>query len=393
MSDADALLAAWTEWCLKHRTTAEPEAEFRSCWIWWDTPEGRLHREGTQLVERRSPGQPSRVELHRGQARRTLDDSTVDTWIARGRLIVPLLWTSSYRRIWFAPGGGQLEWQEWSLLDGSTSRTVALIDPGPDLSEWWNAPRTRVALGRKSHPLSWPDHALVAMRSWLEGDHSDDALELTAGIALAHDLATEDSPLAPLLLERVHAILDRTLAQPSGAMAPGHPAWARSLRTVLQNRVRSRPAVLHALSNAIRRDLVETEATHDAALRATRLRAVQSGLRGARKHVGARTGKIRRRVGDLAQAWERRVHAEAAARWLEALGRDDSIRLEADDRMEVGARRHRLADGSENVESRIDTASSRLPRGRIRGLVRALPSAPTEDPTVPTEAQARKEEV
>ena len=54
--DPEQLLAMWTQWCLEHRGSAEPEAEFRSRWIWWDTPGGRLHAEGTQFVERCWPG-------------------------------------------------------------------------------------------------------------------------------------------------------------------------------------------------------------------------------------------------------------------------------------------------------------------------------------------------
>lgn len=391
--DPEALLATWTRWCLERRTDAEPEAEFSSTWIWWDTPEGRLHREGTQLVERRSPGQPSRLELHRGETRRTLDEATVDTWIARGRPIVPLLWTSSYRRIWFAPRGGQLEWQEWTRLDGTTARTVALIDPDSELSDWWSAKSTRASLGRKTNSPSWPDHALVALRTWLHGDRTDPGLDLTAGIRLAHELAAEDSPLAPLLLERVHARLQDTLAGWSGACAPSHPAWARSLRSALDLRVRSRPSILQALSTSVARDLVAAEGTEDPRGRATRLRVLQSGLRGAREHLDVKTGKLRRRLGELAFAWEGRARASAADAWLAAIGQDDGAPLDADARMEIGARRRRLDEGVEELEARIHSAANRLPRGRIRRLVRALPSASAEEPPAPAAAVARKEEV
>lgn len=390
VNDPDVLLAAWTAWCLQRRATADPEAEFRSRWIWWDTPEGRFHREGTQLVERRSPGQPARVELHRGQMRRTLHESTVATWIARGRRIVPLFWTSSHRRIWFAPGGGQLEWQEWSLLDGETARTVALIDPGPELSAWWTAAETRAALGRKTQSPTWPDHALIAVRGWLDGALDDPALDLATGIELAHELAAADSHLAPVLLESVHAALERALARPSGASAARHPAWAQSLRVALDCRIRARPAVLQALHGAILRDLVLGGDAVSPLESAARLRALQSGLRASRAHVDARTGKIRRRLADLARARERRARAVSRDAWLVSLGQRDGRFLDADAAMEVGALRRRLDADAEVDQAAIQRAVSRLPRGRIRRLLHALPAIEDDAPTAPP--RARKEE-
>ena len=390
--DPGRLLAAWRHWCAARGVSAEPDADFRSRWSWWDTPDGRLHRDGTQLVERRAPGQPARVELHRGESRRSLADTTVAARIARGPLLVPLLGTSSHRRTWIAPGGGHLEWQDWTLPDGRIVGTVALVEPGPELVRWWAAARTSSALGRPGTAPSWPDHATAAVRQGLCGSSDDLALELVAGIVLARELATEDSPVAPPLLDAVHARLEAVLAAPSGACAASHPAWAEGLCRSLEGFPRRRPALATAASALLRQEPWADD-TVDPGRRSAQVRALAAVLRALRSHLDAPTGKLRRRLSALAEALERWARLEASDAWLAGLGGSERAPLDADARLETGARRHRLGSAIEAARADVGSASGQLPRGRIRRLRRELPDASpvAADSSVPPESVGPRE--
>ncbi|HKK71531.1 MAG TPA: hypothetical protein VKA86_09960 [Candidatus Krumholzibacteria bacterium] len=388
----ERLLAEWTDWCRRHRGSPEPDAAFRSQWIWWDSPDGRLHRENTQLVERRSSGQPSRIELHRGLSRRTLDEDTVATWLARGRTIVPLLWTSSYRRIWLTPGGGQFEWQEWTLVGGGPARMVAVVEPGPELMQWWTAARADGTLGRRTAPPTWSDHAVAAVNGWLGDRAGTEVFELISGLALGRALAADDSPLAPVLLDRVHRDLEQRLAAPSGAVAPGHPAWRAGLRAALDARIRSRPGLLAALARSLAHGPLDASvpATHSDEA-AHRSRTLHTALRAMRPHLDVPTRKLRRRIAALAAAQEHRARLVCTDRWLARLGASDDHPLDADARMEAGARRRRLVPRIEESDQHVRLAAAAVPRRRLRRLVRSLPdpaAGPRLDAVLTAEGEA-----